>query len=65
MKHLNRIDQAEKDKQKQFNRKYKEEALEDLKLKYSNKMKEVNFNQAEKEFYRNRYSVGDLTQSYR
>ena len=64
-KHLTNIDALEKEQKKQFDRKYKEEALEDLKLKQSNRQRELNLNQVEKEYYRNRYSVGDLSQSYK
>lgn len=64
LQHMSSLDALEREREKQFNKKYAVEAQEDLKLKQRNRELQMRREREEKEYYKNRYSVGDLTQSY-
>ena len=64
LRNMQQMDSIERERQRQFNVKYASEAKEDLQLKQKRKENELRREREEKEYYRNRYSVGDMTQSY-
>ena len=64
LKNMQQMESLEKERQRQFNLKYASEAREDLQLRQRKKEWETRREREEKEYYRNRYSVGDMTQSY-